>query len=165
MNVREDDILWDIGVGVPTLALFFSSLTKKPVVGIDTGEMVIIGYNGYANGVVPVNLKVSPNALVAKYPPGARNAIELHEDDLHRLVNQKYNDKLVNFALLKIKEELEEEKQQQILIMETHLFPTLIKNLTPTDKISIMDKRLLFFPIFLNAHWSLVVVGLAVRNI
>ncbi len=37
-QLKKGDVVWDIGVGNPTMAMFFSLLTEKPVVGTDTGE-------------------------------------------------------------------------------------------------------------------------------
>lgn len=37
MDLKTDDIVFDLGVGVPRLALFFSHLTNKPTIGTDTG--------------------------------------------------------------------------------------------------------------------------------
>lgn len=36
--IKKNDIVWDIGVGYPKLAFFFSMLTHSPVVGTDIGK-------------------------------------------------------------------------------------------------------------------------------
>lgn len=38
MRLKPNDIVFDIGVGVPTLAFFFSLLTKTSTIGIDTSK-------------------------------------------------------------------------------------------------------------------------------
>jgi hypothetical protein len=37
MNLKTNDLVMDIGVGVPRLALFFSHLTNRPTIGTDIG--------------------------------------------------------------------------------------------------------------------------------
>jgi hypothetical protein len=38
LNITTDDMVWDIGVGEPFLALYFSWATQKPVIGNDVGK-------------------------------------------------------------------------------------------------------------------------------
>jgi hypothetical protein len=37
LNVQVGDVIWDIGIGRPLLALYFSMLCCQPVVGTDIG--------------------------------------------------------------------------------------------------------------------------------
>lgn len=39
IGLQQDQIVWDIGVGTPIMALFFSMITKKPVIGTDIGKL------------------------------------------------------------------------------------------------------------------------------
>jgi hypothetical protein len=38
LQLKKDDIVWDIGVGKPKMAFFFSMVTQTPVVGTDVGK-------------------------------------------------------------------------------------------------------------------------------
>jgi ribosomal protein L11 methylase PrmA len=38
IDVGHSEVLWDIGVGSPKLAFFFSMLTAIPVIGTDIGK-------------------------------------------------------------------------------------------------------------------------------
>jgi hypothetical protein len=38
INLQEEDVVWDIGVGTPKMAFCFSLLTEYPVIGTDIGN-------------------------------------------------------------------------------------------------------------------------------
>ncbi len=38
MDIKEGEVLWDIGVGNPKLAFFYSMISKTTVVGTDIGK-------------------------------------------------------------------------------------------------------------------------------
>jgi precorrin-6B methylase 2 len=40
IDVGHSEVLWDIGVGSPKLAFFFSMLTSVPVIGTDIGKEI-----------------------------------------------------------------------------------------------------------------------------
>jgi hypothetical protein len=42
LQLKEADIVWDIGVGRPTMAFFFSMLTNTPVIGTDVGKRTLL---------------------------------------------------------------------------------------------------------------------------